>query len=44
MMPKKAVRVSFPQILICNSCWNLRKITTPIVILCIGYVELNILC
>lgn len=30
--------------LICNSCWNLRKITTPIVILCIGYVELNILC
>lgn len=23
---------------------NLRKITTPIVILCIGYVELNILC
>lgn len=33
---KKAVRVSFPQILICNSCWNLRKITTPIVICVLG--------
>ena len=42
---KRRCGISFPPIFkFRNSCWNLRRITIPIVILCIGYVELSILC